>query len=125
MRRAAGQRRAEAVQQQIVVMAKQENRHVGAGYDEQRQIGVGHSEEAAEKDGLHLMHVELAGDRHEQAQAESQRQRQEDADQRIRRQRRSTLGVHHPQRRKQAETHKAPRTARSAVLPEGGRSTRR
>ena len=102
-----GELRAQAVEQQIVVVAEQQERHAKGRDAKQHEIGVGHRQQAAEKNRFHLVHVELARHRDEQAQAKPERQREKDADQRVVGKLRTPLRVHHRKRRQQREAEHA------------------
>ena len=101
------ERRAQAVEQQIVVLAEQQERRRQRRRRKQHQIAVGDRQQAAEQNRLDLVDVELPRHRDQQAQAEPERQREEHADQRVVRQLRAPLDVHHRQRRQQAEAEHA------------------
>ncbi len=59
----SGERRAEAVEQEVVVLPDEHNRHQSAHGEQEEQVGVGHREQAAEQHRLDLMHVELPRER--------------------------------------------------------------
>ena len=81
-------------------------------HEQQRQIAVGHGQQAAEQHRLDLVDVELPRQRDQQAQAEAERQRVKDADQRVGRQRRVPLDVDHRPASTAGRSRTSRRTAR-------------